>query len=276
MELAPHERVLRLAGAVDPIGEDRFSANLSPLFTVMGHPNGGYLQCVLGSAALGGAIDAGSPHLHVTGVTTNYIAGPMIGPAELRTQVRRVGKSVTFVHVEMWQDGTLTTEALVTLGTLRDDAEPRYTDAPLPAVAARDACVVATAGEEIGMLGAVDLLLDPSSSGWNSARRSDRGEVRGWLRLNDGEGQWDPWSLLFATDALPPATLPLGSTGWVPTLQLTSYISAHPRSEWLRVRQWCVVISDGIVAERCELFDDEGYLVASASQLALVRFPLEG
>jgi acyl-CoA thioesterase len=40
----------------------------------------------------------------------------------------------------------------------------------------------------------------------------------------------------------------------------------------LKVRQWCVVIEDGIADERCELFDERGQLVASASQLCLVRF----
>jgi len=33
------------------------------------------------------------------------------------------------------------------------------------------------------------------------------------------------------------------------------------------------VIADGIVDERCELFDDRDELVASASQIAMVRFP---
>ena len=74
-------------------------------------------------------------------------------------------------------------------------------------------------------------------------------------------------------DAMPPATFPLGSSGWVPTLQFTTYVHRVPTSEWLRGRQWCVVIADGIVDERCELFDDRDALVASASQIAMVRFP---
>ena len=78
---------------------------------------------------------------------------------------------------------------------------------------------------------------------------------------------------LFASDALPPATLPLGSSGWVPTLQLTSYVRRLPASEWLRARQKAIVIADGLVDERCELFDDDGTLVASSSQLAMVRLP---
>ncbi|HEY5092992.1 MAG TPA: hypothetical protein VII60_06970, partial [Acidimicrobiales bacterium] len=59
----------------------------------------------------------------------------------------------------------------------------------------------------------------------------------------------------------------------VPTLQLTSYVHAIPAGEWLKARQWCTIISDGRVEEHAELFDSTDVLVASSSQLALVRFP---
>jgi acyl-CoA thioesterase len=60
----------------------------------------------------------------------------------------------------------------------------------------------------------------------------------------------------------------------VPTLQLTSYVHQIPVGEWLRARQWCVVITDGVVEERCEIFDARDQLVATSSQLAMVRFPM--
>jgi acyl-CoA thioesterase len=46
-----------------------------------------------------------------------------------------------------------------------------------------------------------------------------------------------------------------------------------PTSEWLRARQWAVVVAEGLVDERCELFDDAGNLVASSTQVAMVRLP---
>jgi acyl-coenzyme A thioesterase PaaI-like protein len=273
MSVARESRSLRDAAAVDLLGPGRFAAEISDDYTVAGHPNGGYLQCLLANAALAAASDEGSAHVHATAVATNYVNAPNVGPVELRTSVRRVGRSVSFVHVELVQDSVVTTESLVTLGTLADDATVRYIHPLVPDLAPLEQSVARTVVEEIKLMGVVDFRLDPTSATWLDGGRSDVAEVKGWLRLNDGTGAWDEWSLLFASDGLPPATFPLGSSGWVPTLQLTSYVHQQPVGEWLRARQWCVVITDGVVEERCELFDTRDQLVATSSQLAMVRFP---
>jgi hypothetical protein len=263
MSAAPQSRSLRDAAAVEPRGPGRYAALISDDYTIVGHPNGGYLQCLLANAALAAASDEGSRHVHATAVTTNYVSAPNVAPAQLRTTVRR----------ELVQDEVVTSESLVTLGTLADSATVRYLDARVPELAPVDECLRRTVVEEIKLMNVVDFRLDPSCAGWLDGERGDVGEVKGWLRLDDGIGVWDAWTLLFASDGLPPATFPLGSSGWVPTLQLTSYVHQIPEGEWLRARQWCVVITDGVVEERCELFDARDQLVATSSQLALVRFP---
>ncbi len=264
---------LRECAAVDPIGHGRFAVELSKFYTVMGHPNGGYLQVVMANGALAAASQDGSSHLHATAVTTNYVGAPSVGPATLEAHVRKVGRGVSFVHVELIQDGVVTTESLVTLGTLHD-SPARYIGASTPDLAPLESCRRSTGGDEVNIARVIDLRMDPSTAGWTMGERRDVGEVRGWLRLDDGSTGWDPLGLLFASDALPPATFPLGSSGWVPTLQLTSYVRRIPVGEWLRARQWCLVIADGVVDERCEIFDERGELVASSSQLAMVRFPV--
>ena len=273
MSDTPHARALRDAASVEPVAPGRFRAELSEYYTIVGHPNGGYLQTVMASGALAAAAEAGATHVHATAVTTNYMGGPAVGTAELRTDVRRVGRGVSFVHVTLLQDDVVTTESLVTLGSLRDDAVAHYDDAPAPAMAPLADCPEANNLDEVNLRSVVDVRLDPEYAKWATGEFDGRGEIRGWLRLNDGDASWNPWSLLLASDAMPPATFPLGSSGWVPTLQLTSYIRRVPTGEWLRARQWCVVVSDGLVDERCELFDERGHLVASSSQIAMVRFP---
>jgi len=267
-------RPLRDACAVEPLGDGRFSAVLSDYYTITdGRPNGGYLQTVLGSAALAAASAQGSAHQHVTALTTNYIGAPRTGPAELHTDVRKVGRGVSFVHITLLQEGVITNESIATLGTLGAESDLRYADTPMFDIAPLEDCRRSTGGDEINIAKVVDQRFDPASSGWRDGEISDKAELKMWLRLDDDDALWSPHSLLFATDAMPPATFAIGSSGWVPTLQLSSYVRRVPVGEWLRARQWCVVIADGLVDERSEMFDERGELVALGSQLAMVRFP---
>jgi acyl-CoA thioesterase len=273
MSPADEGRALRGAASVEPVGEGLYSGQLSPFYTIMGHPHGGYLQCVIASAALAGASAEGSTHLHVTAVSTNFVNAPDVGAADLRVGVRRIGRGVSFVHVTLSQKDELKTESVVTLGSLREDSTVRYQYARPFDIPPLEKCRPSNAAEGTNISKVLELRLDPAVTGWWDGQLSATAEVRGWIRLDDGESSWDAQSLLFAGDALPPATMPLGSSGWVPTMQLTSYVRRTPRSEWLQGRQSAVVIADGLVDERCELFDETGQLVSSSSQLALVRLP---
>jgi Thioesterase-like superfamily len=270
---ADEGRALRGATAVESIAPGRFAVNLSPLYTVMDHPHGGYLQCLVVNGALAAASADGATHLNATAVTTNFVNPPNVGPGELRVEVRRVGRGVSFVHATLYQRNVVTLESLVTLGTLREGSPLRYQDARPVELAARELCRSWEGTDEVAITKVLDIRIDPSTSGWWDGQRLAQAEIRAWLRLDDGEASWDAWNILFACDALPPATLPLGSSGWVPTLQLTSYVRRPPTSEWLRASQKAIVIAEGLVDERCELFDESGNLVASSSQLAMVRLP---
>jgi acyl-coenzyme A thioesterase PaaI-like protein len=267
------DRSLRSAAAVEPLGPGRYGATLSEYYNVVGHPNGGYLQCVMANGALAPATAEGAHHLHAISIATTYATTPEPGPVELVCEVRRVGRAVSFVHVTLIQDDVMRVESLVTLGILKEDSTARYMDATAPELAPLNECRQAAPTDEINLLRVVDVHLDRSVVDWRTGELSETGEVRGWVRLNDGDSSWDALSVLFACDVMPPATFPLGSSGWVPTLTMTSYVRRIPRGEWLKARQWCLVIADGTVDERCELFDERGELVAWSSQLAMVRFP---
>ena len=268
-------RALRDAAAVEPRGAGRYAVTLSPYFSVVGRPNGGYLQCVMANAALAAAAAEGATHQHTTAITTNYIGAPQSSTVAIETQVRKVGRGASFVYAALREDGVITTESLVTLGTLSEDSRLRYHDASPFDIAPLEECAPARSfADDINISHSMETRYDPSSIGWWTGERSDRAEIKAWMRLDDSSADWwDPWTVLFASDGLPPATFPIGSTGWVPTLQLSSYVRSIPTSEWLRVRQWCVVVEDGLADERCEIFDDRDRLVASASQLMMCRFP---
>jgi acyl-coenzyme A thioesterase PaaI-like protein len=259
------------AAAVEPAGENRFRCELVDDYTVFGYPNGGYLQCVMANAAVAAASDEGAPHLFAIALSTNFIKAPTVGPAMLSTKVRRIGRGASFVTVALSQGEDVLTEALVTVGTLSERSATRHQSASID-IAPLAECVELPISEGMTIHHALEMRFDTRGPRWWEGEVGDAGDLRAWIRLNDGSSVWDAWNVLFATDALPPATLPLGSTGWVPSLQLTSYVRRIPSSEWLHVRQWIVSVADGFSEERCEIYDDRGELIASASQLAMVRF----
>jgi hypothetical protein len=99
-----------------------------------------------------------------------------------------------------------------------------------------------------------------------------RAELRGWSRFADGR-EPDALSLLYSNDAIPPATFLIGSTGWVPTLQMSAYVRARPAPGWLGIKMTANLVADGMVDETCVLWDSTGQVVAQATQLARLRFP---
>jgi hypothetical protein len=80
--------------------------------------------------------------------------------------------------------------------------------------------------------------------------------------LPDGEA-FEPVSLLYAIDSLPPATFDVEPSGWVPTLELTGYVRALPAPG--------PVIDGQRVDETCYVWDVTGRLVAQGTQLAGIR-----
>ena len=130
-------------------------------------------------------------------------------------------------------------------------------------------------GTNVGVLETTELRLDPATLPFTESPAADaRAELRGWTRFVDGRAP-DPLSLLYFNDAIPPATFRIGSTGWVPTLQMSAYVRARPAAGWLGIRMTANLVADGMVDETCVLWDTNGQVVAQATQLARLRFPDE-
>ena len=128
-------------------------------------------------------------------------------------------------------------------------------------------------GVHVGIMEVLDLRLDPATLPLADPypAADTRAELRGWTRFADGRDP-DPLSLLFAVDAIPPATFRIGSTGWVPTLQMSSYVRARPAPGWLAIRMTAGLVAGGMVDETCTLWDSRRHVVAQSTQLARVRF----
>jgi acyl-coenzyme A thioesterase PaaI-like protein len=253
---------------------DGFEADLDPLWTVGGKPNGGYLLAILARAA----VEAAGTHPDPLSASAVYLSPPDPGPASVTVEVLRTGRSASQARARLWQKDRACVEALFTLGTLAAAGEPRWTDAAPPPVPAFEDLLATPAeapgtGLRIDMLAQFEQRIDWQAVGEPGGRREGAtgpGELRGWALLPDGVG-WDPVSLLFAADAFPPATFTLGSNGWTPTLELTVYVRALPSPGPLRVRQRARLLTETLVDQVCEIWDAQDRVVAQATQLAAYR-----
>jgi hypothetical protein len=249
---------------------------VDPGWTIGDKPNGGYLLATIARAAVATvAAVEGPDHPHAVSASAGYVGPPALGPAQVHSEVLRRGRGMSQVRARLVQDGATRVEASFTLGRLRPEAEPWWGGEAAPAVPDVDHTgrtpTAGPGGVRLPIMDLVDIRLDPATAGFALGRPSGRGELRALLRFADGRAP-DPLALLYAVDALPPATFDLGgTTGWVPTLSLTAYVRALPAPGPLVVRQRAGLVEARTVDEVCDVWDSRGRLVAQATQLAGIR-----
>jgi acyl-coenzyme A thioesterase PaaI-like protein len=224
---------------------------------------------------LGRAAAAVSAHHDVIAASAHYLHAPRPGPVAIEAELLRSGRSATQVRARMSQDSVPCVEALLAASRL-DATAVRHWQSGLPEMSSvpyEDCIRLAPrmpGGDTVAMLDAIEVRLEPGSSGFTTGSPTGAGEIRGWLALPGGEG-FDPTSLLFAVDAFPPSDVEF--SGWVPTLQLTVYVRALPAPGPVRVLQRAQLIEARRVEvdETCHIWDRAGRLVAHGSQLAGIR-----
>jgi hypothetical protein len=269
------------ATSVRPTGDGvTFGTEVHSRWTVGDKPNGGYLQALLGRAAR--TVGTGEDTAwEVVSSAITYLRPPDLGPAEISATVLRRGRSATHVRAVLRQDGHDMVDAVFVVSELPAGAVPRYDDIPPLGAPDPEGCVRLPprmpGGVRVGIMEVLELRLDPATLPFTDSPPSGEAppaELRGWARFADGR-QPDPLSLLCFVDAIPPATTMIGSTGWVPTLQMSTYVRAHPAPGWLGIRLTAHLVASGMVDETCTMWDGRGQVVAQATQLARLRFPDE-
>ncbi|HET6792998.1 MAG TPA: thioesterase family protein, partial [Acidimicrobiales bacterium] len=193
-------------------------------------PNGGYLLALLGRGAIEAAAAAGATHPHALAATAQYVTAARPGPAVVRAETLRVGRSASQVRVALEVDDQVCVQTVITLGRLHEAASPWWGGLEPPALPPEEECERLARMPDAAATGPtirdqVHTRFDPACLGFFSGRPTGQAELRAWLRFADGR-QPDPLALLYAVDALFPVTFELGTVGWVPTLQLTAMVRA--------------------------------------------------
>ena len=261
--------------AVTPRGAGVYDVDLSAGWTIINAVNGGYLLAVLGRA-LADAL----PHSDPFTVSAHYLTASQPGPAVIRTDVVRTGRTLSTGQASLFQydDEGREVERIRVLAsygdldTLPDDV--RTTALP-PAIPPMDQCfgpqdAPAPIPGSSAITDRLFLKLDPATLGWALGAPSGKGEMRAWFGLADGRDA-DPLSLLLAVDALPPTAFEIGLSGWVPTVELTAHVRSRPAPGPLRVSITTRNLAGGFLEEDAEVWDSEDRLVAQSRQLARAR-----
>lgn len=223
-----------------PCANPASTTSTSPCgWTIISAVNGGYLLAVLGRA-LAHAL----PHADPFTISAHYLTASQPGPAVVRTDVVRTGRTLSTGQASLFQydDQGREVERIRVLASYGDlDALPDdvRTTAEPPAIPPMEQCSgpedsPAPVPGSSAIADRLMLKLDPSTLGWALGAPSGKGEMRAWFGLADGRDP-DPFALLLAVDALPPTAFEIGLSGWVPTVELTVHVRCRPAPGPLRV-----------------------------------------
>jgi len=256
-----------------------YAADLNPHWTIGPKIHGGVMVALCAKAAHEAARDGAGASAGATSplaVSANFLGAPDPGPVRLATVVRKRGRRISVVDVELVQADRTAVRAAVTVGVPEEQTEPLLVANPVVAVMTPDPPPdIPPIGPghpmaEINHLAAgCDIRPDMASVWSHEAGRSPL--IRSWVRPRG-----EPTDALFALtagDISMPVTFAVGRTGWAPTVQLTAYLRGEPADGWLRVVCTTTQIGQTWFDADHTVVDSAGRVVVQTRQLAMVPPP---
>ena len=251
--------------AVERVGDDLFVANITDRWSIGGRPNGGYLMGTI-LRALSHRLTQPDP-LTTTG---HFLSPAEPGPAEIKINVRKEGRSLSTAQAILCQNGRDRLVALATFGVLEDGGVTNV--AENPPVHGDD--LISSIGRPIPfpIVERFEFEMPPEQSR-AAAGQPDHtegpAEFVGRIRFADGMPA-SPLAFPLLVDAFPPTVYRLGLIGWTPTLELTVHTRGRPVAGPLTLRVRSRYLINGLVEEDGELWDQTGALVGQSRQLAKI------
>lgn len=219
------------------------------------------------------ARSAGDGDVQPIAVSGNFLWAPDPGPMELVTTVRKRGRRVSLIDVELRQGDRTAVRAAVTLGDPEHRVAPLLSVNPvIPLMQPEPPPGLEPIGEGHPMADIVHLAhgCDIRPSLTTMQPRSDGGPpvIEYWVRPKGVAP--DVLFALLCGDVSAPVTFGVNRFGWAPTVQLTAYLRTLPADGWLRVLCTTVQIGQDWFDEDHIVVDCEGHIVVQTRQLALV------
>ena len=171
-------------------------------------------------------------------VSGNFLWAPDPGPMRVVTTVRKRGRRVSLIDVELNQGDRTAVRAAITLGDPEHHVPPLLSVNPVvPLMTPEPPPGLEPIGPGHPMADIVHLAhgCDIRPSLTTMAPRADGGPpvIEYWVRPKGVAP--DVLFALLCGDVSAPVTFGVNRIGWAPTVQLTAYLRALPADGWLRV-----------------------------------------
>ncbi|MGY4100960.1 thioesterase family protein [Nocardia sp. R16R-3T] len=275
---APFSRVCKLTELLSATPDTgRYLGIIDKIWTIGPKVHGGTMVATSAAAATRWlrASDPALVAMAPIAASSDFLGAPEPGEVEYEVHIRKIGRQICLVDVNLIQSGRTLVHTAFTFGHL-DDADPIYAPAhgdmpvepPADAVGYRDSSI----GELVHMTQGVELFIDRESARFLDGAKGEP-RLRLWMRPFDGDRQDPDIAMYFAimsADMSPPVTVNLGHFGWAPTVQMTTYLRRRPAPGWMRIVATSHEVGERMFDEDQLILDSTGAVVAQSRQLALV------
>lgn len=253
--------------ALGALENNTHTITISDIWNVGKIPNGGYLM-----AHVAKAIAAHSAHPHPLTITGYYLDKSDNGEAKLKTEVLRSGKSISTFSASLIQGDSERIRFTAAFTDFSQTQGESYYEEQAPAIASFENCKpVKEVAPYLRMYEQFEMRFDPKSTGWNEGKFNNISEMNVWLEFKD-RSDFDVFSLVMVPDMLPPAVFNrIGANGWVPTIEMTVNVRAIPETNRLQLRARTRYLTNSILEEDVEVWDQHGKLLAISRQIAKLR-----
>lgn len=253
------------------VGDGVYAAELNKHWTIGPKLHGGVMLSLCAAAAR----EAHGGNAQPVAVSANYLSAPSPGELRVETFVRKRGRTISVVDVELVGGDRVGVHAVVTLGEPEHAAPPLLSVNPVVSLMNPEPPPdVEPIGPGHSMYGTVNYWrgcdIRPLMSTVPDEHAPDGSPpvIQYWARPH--EAAPDVLFALMCGDIAVPTAFAVGRRGWAPTVQLTAYLRGLPADGWLRMVSTTTQIGRDWFDEDALVVDCEGRIIVQARQLALV------
>jgi hypothetical protein len=290
------------AMALTPAGDGRYDGELNEHWTIGPKGTGPKVHggAMLALCAKAARLEHAEESVWPIALSANYLWAPDPGPMRVTTTVRKRGRRISLIDVELTQGDRTAVRAAVTMGEPEHHVPPLLSVNPVvPLMTPEPPPGLEPIGPGHPMAAVVNLAhgcdIRPSLTTMGLRGDGGPGRTRGAQEAPRTRGAqeaprtggaqeapvieyWvrpkgvapDPLFALLCGDVSAPVTFGVNRFGWAPTVQLTAFLRTLPADGWLRIICTTMQIGQDWFDEDHVVVDCEGHIVVQSRQLAMV------